>query len=435
MRPLISIVRPKLPTTEGRGTPYAAAGGRFAVPLATLPQGAPRSFRPPRPLPRTFKRNITRHLVIAKTPVNLRKKPVFMSSHKAKLALLIAAHNEEVVIGPTIRSAIAAGMAPEHIYVVDDCSPDGTSRVARQLLPRENVSRVRRSGKGLAITKATKKFCLTDRYQWIHIADADGAFSPDYFKVFRSTLRVKNAAATGYIRSLPGNHVSQYRVFEYTLGMEVHRRFQALFNVIPVIPGPTSCFRADVFAKVNFANKSLTEDFDVTLQIHRQKLGRIQFIPKAVAYTQDPRNVHDFTKQITRWNRGIMQVMHRHRVGLKPTMIDAYLAYQVLQNLLLFVNYFIWAPYLVMRYESFNVLASLFVYDVLITVAITLAVAAKSRRWDILSAFPIIYGLRWLSLGVFLRSFVEVMILRKFRVSNGLWEGGASGRRYVQATS
>jgi cellulose synthase/poly-beta-1,6-N-acetylglucosamine synthase-like glycosyltransferase len=357
-----------------------------------------------------------------------------MSSHKAKLALLIAAHDEELVLGATVRSAIAAGMSTEHIYVVDDNSSDSTSRIARSLLPRENVCRVRRSGKGLALTKASKKFCLTERYQWIHIADADGAFSPDYFKVFHGALRVKNAAATGYVRSLPGRHISQYRVLEYTLGMEVHRRFQALFNVIPVIPGPTSCFRADVFARVNFANESLTEDFDVTLQIHRQKLGKIQFIPKAVAYTQDPRTVRDFTNQITRWNRGIMQGMKRHRIGLKASRIDAYLTYQVLQNCLLFVNYFIWAPYLAMRFHSVNVLASVFIYDVLITLAITLAVAARAKRWDILSAFPIIYGLRWLSLGVFLRAFVEVIVLRKFRVSSGAWESGAKGRRYVTAT-
>lgn len=432
MRHLTPISRPRMSVAGNRAKSYAFAAIRPAS-SAPKPRNIPRTFHPPKPQKRTYKRIVARHLVITKTPLNLRKKPVFMSSHKAKLALLIAAHNEEVVLGPTIRSAIAAGMPKEHIYVVDDNSADATSRIARSLLPRENICRVRRSGKGLALTKAARKFCLTDRYQWIHIADADGAFSHDYFKVFRGSLRVKNAAATGYVRSLPGRHVSQYRVFEYTLGMEVHRRFQAMFNVISVIPGPTSCFRSDVFAKVNFANKSLTEDFDVTLQIHRRRLGKIQFIPKAVAYTQDPGTVRDFTRQITRWNRGIMQGLRRHRIGSRVTPIDAYLSYQVLQNILFFVNYFVWAPFLVMKYDSANVLASLFVYDVLMTLVITLAVAARAKRWDILSAFPIIYGLRWLSLGVFLRSFVEVIVMGKFRVSDGSWEGGSNGRRYAPA--
>lgn len=351
-------------------------------------------------------------------------------SRKYPIALLIAAHNEELVLAQTIQSAITAGMHPRHIYVVDDCSDDQTSAIARRLLPRKNVFKVDRSGKGLALTKASRRFELVDRYRWIHIADADGAFSPNYFKVFRSSLRIKNAAATGYIRSMPGRNVSQFRAFEYTIGMEFHRRFQSLFNVIPVIPGPTSCFRSDVFAKVNFANKSLTEDFDVTLQIHRQKLGKIQFIPDAIAYTQDPGTVKDFTKQITRWNRGVMQGVTRHRIGRKVSPIDAYLSFQILQNLLFFVNYFVWVPYLIMRHQSVNVLATIFVYDLILTFIITMLVAARIRRFDIVSAFPIIYGLRWVGMAVFLKAFVEVIVLRKFRVTKGTWDNGAN-RRYA----
>lgn len=265
---------------------------------------------------------------------------------KSVMALLIAAHNEELVLEDTLRSAIAAGMKPEHIYVVDDNSNDKTTKIARSVLPRENVTKVNRSGKGLALKKAGIKFRLSERYRWIHIADADGAFATNYFTAFRREIRVKHAAATGYVKSLPGRHVSQYRVFEYTLGMEIHRRFQSMFNVISVIPGPTSCFRSDIFAQVDFANKSLTEDFDVTLQIHRQKLGKIQFIPEAVAYTQDPLTTKDYCKQITRWNRGIMQGVVRYRVGRKLSPIDLYLVSQILQNLLFFVSYFIWVPYL-----------------------------------------------------------------------------------------
>lgn len=67
--------------------------------------------------------------------------------------------------------------------------------------------------------------------------------------------------------------------------------------------------------------------------------------------------------------------------------------------------------------------------DVALTFIISLLAAIKSRRWDIISAFPIIYGFKWISLGVFLKAFVEVMILRKYRISSGTWDNGA-GRRY-----
>lgn len=345
-----------------------------------------------------------------------------------KLALMIAAHDEELVIEQTIRSAVRGGMKKRDIYVVDDCSSDNTSKLARAILGKDNVCRVRRSGKGLALAKGTAKFQLTKRYDWIHIADADGGFATDYFYVFRRHLRPKYAVATGYIKSLPGYSVSQYRVYEYTIGMEIHRRFQVLAQTVPVIPGPTSCFRSDVFEQLNFDNKSLTEDFDVTLQLHRKKLGKVQFIPGAIAYTQDPRNVHDFVKQITRWNRGILQGSRRHNIGFRLQRIDAYLSYQIIQNLVFFVNYALVMPYIAFRRHSPALLATLFIFDVVTTLVVTFLVSMRSKRWDILSAFPQVYILRWVTLFVFLRAFVEVTILRRFRLSDGGWS--TSGRRY-----
>lgn len=348
----------------------------------------------------------------------------------AMLCLLIAAHNEELVLAKTINSAISAGMKPEHIYVVDDNSSDRTSKIAKSILPLSNVTKVRRSGKGLALTKASKKFNLSKRYRWVHIADADGAFAPNYFNIFRRELRVKYAAATGYVRSLPGKRISEYRVYEYTVGMEIHRRLQTMLNVVPVIPGPTSCFRADVFEQVNFDNKSLTEDFDVTIQLHRKKLGRVQFIPSAIAYTQDPKNLRDYSKQIARWNRGGLQSMLKYRIGFHPTRIDAYLSYQIFQNLLFFASYLLWVPFLMISRHSYVPLAAAFVIDVFVTYVITLLAAIRTLRWDIMSAFPQVYALRWVSLAVFLRAFVDVVILGKFRNTDGKWENRAT-RRYV----
>jgi len=347
--------------------------------------------------------------------------PTLPFQRRPMLALLIAAHNEELVLENTIRSALRAGMQREHVYVVDDNSSDRTSAIARSLLGRENVLKVGRSGKGMALSKASKQFNLTRRYRWIHIADADGAFSPDYFKVFRKSLRQKYAAATGYVRSLPGGPISQYRVMEYTVGQEIHRRFQAMTHTVSVIPGPTSCFRADIFAQVDFANKSICEDFDVTLQIHRKKLGKIQFIPQAIAYTQDPGNMADYKRQITRWNRGTLQGIRKYGIGRHATRLDAYMAYQVSQNLFFFLSYFIIVPALAITQGTLNVVAMTFLYDVFVTALITFLVALKARRMDILAAFPNIYALRFVSLFVFLKAFVEVMILRRFQHTDGAW--------------
>lgn len=350
------------------------------------------------------------------TPDSKRRKPA--------IALLIAGHNEALVIEHTLRSAIKAGLRPEHIYVVDDNSDDGTADIARRVLRKGNVISVERSGKGLAISKAATAFSLTARYKWIHLADADGEFGSDYFRILRQELNAEFAAATGYVRSMRGSVVSQYRVFEYTFGMEVVRRFQDMIGTIPIIPGPTSCFRADIFAQLEFGNGALAEDFDVTLQIHRQNLGNIQFIEDAVVYTQDPETIKDFTRQIHRWNKGVMQGIIRHGIGTKFSKLDAYLMYQLGMSLSMVASYCVLLPVVALERGLALTIPTVFLFDIGLLWLVVSYIALCARRWDILTAFPHIYLLRWISMVVFVRSFVEVMVLRRHG-ANGVWQSVA----------
>ena len=76
-------------------------------------------------------------------------KPAFMQ--RRRLALLLPGHNEELIVSATIRSAVAAGLDLEDIYVVDDNSSDKTALKAHHSLPLVNVLSVARSGKALAV--------------------------------------------------------------------------------------------------------------------------------------------------------------------------------------------------------------------------------------------------------------------------------------------
>jgi cellulose synthase/poly-beta-1,6-N-acetylglucosamine synthase-like glycosyltransferase len=339
-----------------------------------------------------------------------------------KLCLLIPAHNESLVIQNTIRSAIASGMNPEDIYVVNDDSYDDTAHLAAELLGRFNVLTVERSGKGLAIEKAAAAFMLPRRYEWIHIADADGAFHRDYFAKFRLQLNAGYAAATGYLKSAKGSYIGKFRVFEYALGMEVTRRVQVLMNTIQVIPGATSCLRSDVFEQLDFNGGTVTEDYDVTLQIHRQGLGKIQFIPGAVAYTQDPESFRDFIKQITRWYRGGVECMLKHQIGSRVSRIDFYISFQIFQNFLFLSVLLVVMPITALLTHSIFGYAMLFIWDVATMLMACLLIALKVRRWDILSAFPLLYGLKWVNTYAFTKAIVGAMFKRQtFTHRGGAW--------------
>jgi cellulose synthase/poly-beta-1,6-N-acetylglucosamine synthase-like glycosyltransferase len=238
-------------------------------------------------------------------------------------------------------------------------------------------------------------------------------------------------AATGYVQSLKGGWISRYRLYEYTLGLEILRRVQAFFGVIPVIPGPTSVFRTDVLSKLDFAGGSLTEDMDVTLQIHRKKLGQIAYIPQAKTFTQDPKDLRDYIKQVTRWYRGNFQVMQRHRIGLRRQRIDAYITYIMLEQWI-FIFGLITIPFIAWWGQNYRLLAVMFLNDLVIFLSFTLWASTKNRRLDVLAAFPLFYVLRFVCLFIFVRSWFEIVVQRKFQTASTGWS--TAGRRYRIAT-
>src|ERR1039458_1520798 len=98
--------------------------------------------------------------------ISLPKKLHKARIYRRKLALLLPGHNEELIIQATINSAIAAGQTREDIYMVDDASTDKTRVRAVELLGKDHVMTVKRSGKAGAVKKAIKKFDVEKRYNW-----------------------------------------------------------------------------------------------------------------------------------------------------------------------------------------------------------------------------------------------------------------------------
>ena len=357
-----------------------------------------------------------------------------MSQSIRQLALLIPGHNEELVIRSTIWSALQAGQDKRDIFVVSDASTDATAAIAREMLGDAQVLEVERSGKAGAVRKAIDHFGIIGAYTWMHVADADSVFDPNYFTVLQTKLDAKSyAAASGYVQSLPGDFVSLFRVYEYTWANTVVRRIQAKLGIITVIPGPTSLLRTDIINQLDFETGSLTEDFDITLQIHRKQLGKIQFIPGAKTYTQDPRTLGDFLDQIRRWYRGFFQGLRSYGIGRSFTRIDAYVAGMFLQTLVYGAELFIILPLVVGLTNNPVYISTFFLSELVVYFLIILGCAITAKRLDIMYAFPLFYVMRLINLVVFFQSFVEVILLRKFNDHSVGWS--TAGRRYAMPAS
>jgi poly-beta-1,6-N-acetyl-D-glucosamine synthase len=350
-------------------------------------------------------------------------------TRKHKLALLLPGHNEELIIATTIRSAIAAGQNKADIYVVDDGSTDPTPAIAAKLLGQDHVLSVERSGKALAVLKALKKFRIEERYTWVHIADADSVFSPDYFRIYRKKLDAKKyAVAVGFVQSLRGNWISTYRALTYTFSQHFNRRIQSYLGMISVFPGPITCFRTDIIKDLDFQAKTLTEDFDITLQVHRKKLGKIVFIPKAINYTQDPQSLKDFCKQNLRWQRGFFQGVKKYKVGLHAQRIDVSLGFQMMQTLLFILQLGILVPLVITTTGNWLIIPIAIAADIVLNGIIAIWASFAARRWNLLGALPYFYFLRWLEIGIYLMAAFEILVLGKFKSEVKGW--ATEGRRY-----
>lgn len=375
-------------------------------------------------------------LILGAAPVSVtvKLKPVLERVHRKKLALLLPGHNEELIIATTIKSAIKAGQSKRDIFMVDDNSSDNTRALAIELLGENNVLTVERSGKAGAVLKAIKHFNIEREYEWLHVADADSIFSPDYFRVYKRKLDgEKYAVAVGFVQSMRGNWISTYRALTYTYSQYVARRVQSWLGMISVFPGPITSYRTDILSQLDFTGNTLTEDFDITLQVHRKKLGNIVFIPGAVNYTQDPQTLRDFCKQNMRWQRGFFQGVKKYKIGRGMSRIDISLGFQMAQTILFFLQMFVLLPLIIHATGNWMMIPVAIAADVVLNGFIALIASIKIKRWNLLGALPYFYFLRWVEIGIYVIAFFEIMVLKKFQSDVKGWV--TEGRRYKLSAS
>lgn len=265
-----------------------------------------------------------------------------------EVAVLIAAHDEELVIADAVRSA--SRLVPtRNVFVVSDGSSDRTAQLAR----REGASawelRPNR-GKAGAIAAALTHFRIPERFEVVLLLDADTRLDDDYLATGLpqfadpSVVAVAGHAETIFDPPAPtriGRLLVAYRERVYLAMQYLHKFGQGASwaDAVVIVPGFASMYRTRILADIDIAAPGLAiEDYNMTFEVHAKRLGRIAFHPAAaVARTQDPATLHDYVRQVRRWNLGFWQTVRRHRAqqGLFWTTLRVFLVEVVLSSALL----------------------------------------------------------------------------------------------------
>lgn len=124
---------------------------------------------------------------------------------KNKFALIIAAHNEEIVIGKLIESLLNQDYPRElfDVFVIADNCTDNTAKVARQygVNVYERFNKVEK-GKGVALEwMFNKLFKMQKKYDAVAIFDADNIVSKNWCKEINSKMQEGYKVVQGYIDS------------------------------------------------------------------------------------------------------------------------------------------------------------------------------------------------------------------------------------------
>jgi cellulose synthase/poly-beta-1,6-N-acetylglucosamine synthase-like glycosyltransferase len=345
------------------------------------------------------------------------------------LAIVISAHNEEKVLGRTL-GCLNPVVSPKDVYVISDCSTDKTEEIARSFGATCLLNKFR-LGKTKSIKLVLKECAILSRYQFVFFLDADTQPAKDFLSYALARISDPNVACVcgQVITEEKNNLFLVYRAVSLFLWQNLYKRILSAFDAIPIAPGTASIYKSAVLKAMEICEDIIIEDFDMTFQVHRKRLGKIVYEPKAKVTTQDPDNLSDYFRQLVRWDLGLLQTMVKHRVPLGRQAFDFALLYLLIQEvlhslflvivppLIIWLYFYALYPSLLGVYFERTTVLALLIFDIYL-------VWGFSLQWVLISKRPLglIFGpFLWLIQYIHIFAFATAIFRVVFPPTLGGW--------------
>ena len=228
---------------------------------------------------------------------------------QTRFAILIAAHNEELVIQGLIRSLKQVNY-PESLYdilvIADNCT-DNTAQIARNLGVKvfERFDSVRR-GKGYSLEWMFKQlFAMDEKYNAICILDANNLVSPNFFLEMNKQLCLGHQVIQGYLDSknphdswISGNYSIAYWISNRLFQLPRH-----YLGLNCALGGTGFVMTTDVLKEIGWDATCLTEDLEFSMKLVGKGL-KVAWAHEAIVCDEKPLKLMQSWRQRKHWMQG-----------------------------------------------------------------------------------------------------------------------------------
>ncbi len=226
-----------------------------------------------------------------------------------KFALIVAAHNEELVISHVIDSLYSQNYPRElyDVFVIADNCTDNTADIALAHGAKVHIRQdEEKRGKGHALDWMFERIFKMDcHYDAVAVFDADNLVSPNFLQEMNMQLCKGHRVVQGYIDSK--NPYDSWITCSYSIAFWLSNRIFQLpryyLGLSCGLCGTGFCIEASVLKELKWGATCLTEDLEYTMKLALNEI-KISWAHKAVVYDEKPITLKQSWRQRKRWMQG-----------------------------------------------------------------------------------------------------------------------------------
>ncbi len=277
------------------------------------------------------------------------------------ISVIVPAYNEGATIRDNVMALLSLQYPDLRIIVVNDGSSDDTAeRMVREFdmietyvvreaetishkpirgiyrsyahpsllfIDKENGKKADAINVGLTCVR-TPLFCVIDADSLLEptaLLQAVRPFTEDPGNVIAvggtvgivNGCKVRNGSVEEY--RLPTNMLARLQVVEYIRAYLMARTAASRKGSLLLISGAFGIFRRDIAVAVGgYDTTTVGEDMELVIKMHRHMLEHeapytIRYVPEPVCWTEAPESFKFLSNQRTRWQRGALECLARHR--------------------------------------------------------------------------------------------------------------------------